>query len=87
MIIDGKINLTPIEKKMYQPSFQNIAMMDDSEIISMLRKLDAFTIAVSMIDVNEDISQRIYKNLSQRAHEQIKAEVHRLSELDAKQMI
>ncbi|MDC7233115.1 MAG: FliG C-terminal domain-containing protein [Spirochaetales bacterium] len=86
-IIDGSIKLTPLHKREYDLTFQNVEIMTDSEITTMLKNLDAFTIAVSLIDVDDRISDRIYKNLSKRAYELIQVEVHRLSQLTAKELI
>jgi antitoxin component of MazEF toxin-antitoxin module len=86
-VVNGNIKLVPVQKRDYDLTFQNIELMTDAEITSMLKSLDAFTIAIALIDVTENISSRIYKNLSKRAYELINAEVTRLSKLDAKQLI
>jgi antitoxin MazE len=86
--IDGRnIILKPIIKKEYDMTFESITEMDDPKIREMLRKTDPSTLAFALIGADEKTKNKIYKNMSKRAHEIFSKDVARYSAMDAKQLI
>ena len=86
--IDGQnIILKPIIKKGYDMTFENIAEMDDLKIIEMLKKTDPGTLAFALIGADKKTKNKIYKNMSKRAHELFSKDVVKYSSMDAKQLI
>ncbi len=86
-IIGRTIKLTPVEKRKYDMTFQNISRMNDQDIQSMLKRVDLTTLAFSLVGADKTIVERIFRNMSQRAANLAQSEIDRLSGMDPKQLI
>lgn len=84
---EGSIILNPIIQKEYEMNFNNIEKMDNVEIREMLRKIQPFTLAVSLIGTSPEVRNKLYTNMSERAGDLIRKEVDKLSDMDGKQLI
>ena len=86
-VIGRSIRLTPIEKRRYDMTFQNITRMNDQDIQAMLKRVDLTTLAFSLVGADETIVERIFRNMSKRAANLAQSEIDRLSSMDPKQLI
>ncbi|HQJ41107.1 MAG TPA: FliG C-terminal domain-containing protein, partial [Exilispira sp.] len=59
----------------------------DLDIQLMLRNVDITTLAISLAGANEDIKNKIFKNLSRNAYEMIVQRVKNIEENDAKNIL
>ncbi|MDO9574776.1 MAG: flagellar motor switch protein FliG, partial [Candidatus Contubernalis sp.] len=77
-----------IRKRMFL--FEDILALDDSSIQRVIREVDAKDLALALKGVNEDVSFRIFKNISKRGAEMLKEDIEfmgpvRLREVEAAQ--
>ncbi len=84
---NGNITLKPVSQKNYDLTFENISLMSDSEIQSMLASVDSITLCIALIASNDTTKERVFKNLSINASEMIQNEINRLNDMDAKSLI
>lgn len=55
--------------------FEDIVLLDDAAIQKVLREVDAKELAMALKGVNEEVQNRIYKNMSERAAAMLKEEM------------
>ncbi|HOV46212.1 MAG: hypothetical protein KBG82_08280 [Spirochaetes bacterium] len=84
---NNSIVIKPIEKRGFSNTFENIPNMSDLDIQLMLRNVDITTLAISLAGANEDIKNKIFKNLSRNAYEMIVQRVKNIEENDAKNIL
>jgi hypothetical protein len=75
MSLEKKQPQTAEEIKRLLFTMNDLVLLDDKSIQSMLREIDSNDIAMALIGVNEDARQRVYSNLSERAYQQVKREM------------
>jgi len=86
--VDGeKITLTPSVRKKYDMTFENIAQMNDQDIIEMLKRTDVVTLAIALIGADDATKQKIYANMSRRARALFSGTVAEYAAMDARQLI
>lgn len=86
-IQDKNIIIKPIQKRDYSLTFDNINQMEDVEIQLLLKKLDATTLAISLMSANNEIKEKIFKNLSEKYKTLIQEMIENYSSMDAKQLL
>lgn len=86
-IQDKNIIIKPIQKRDYSLTFDNINQMEDVEIQLLLKKLDATTLAISLMSANNEIKEKIFKNLSEKYKILIQEMIENYSSMDAKQLL
>jgi len=86
-VTDGKITLRRSNNPSIVPDFSSIAEMDDITIQRMLRKINGADLITAMIDADKSIKEAVYRNLSDRVKEYIKAKVEKLEKGDARDLI
>ena len=84
---EKNIIISPIQKRNYEMTFENISQLDDKEIQLMLRKLDVSTLAVALLSSNEEIRDKVYANLSLEIQKILTDKIKEFDKLDAKQLI
>jgi flagellar motor switch protein FliG len=62
-----------IKKRMFV--FENIVTMDDRSIQRVLREVDLKDLALALKTASEDVTNRIFKNISKRAVEMLKEDM------------
>lgn len=65
-----------IRKRMFV--FEDIINLDDTSIRRILRDVDSRDLALALKGASQDVSQRIFKNMSQRAAEMLKEDIEYL---------
>lgn len=86
-IQNKNIIIKPIQKKDYTLTFDNINQMEDVEIQLLLKKLDAATLAISLISASKEIKEKIFKNLSDKNKALIEEMIESYNSMDAKQLL
>lgn len=86
-IQDNNIVLKPIYKKNYDMTFDNISEMEDVEIQEMLKRIDITSLAISLVNADDNTKEKVFKNLSKRAYETINEMIEKFSAMDTKQLI
>jgi len=86
-VIGRTIKLTPVDKRRYDMSFENIAQMNDQDIQAMLKRIDLTTLAFALVGADVKIKKRVFSNMSKRAASLTQTEIDRLGRMDSKQMI
>lgn len=86
-IKENNIIITPIQKKNYDMTFENISKMDNKEIQQMLRKLDISTLAAALLTADIEIKEKVYANLSEKTQNILDNKIEEFQKLDAKQLI
>lgn len=56
-------------------TFEDIARVDDAGIQKTLREIESKDLALALKGSNEEVSEKIYKNMSERSREMIKEEI------------
>ena len=79
--------LKPIYRKEYDMTFENITEMDDTEIIEMLKRTDMVTMGIALIGADVATRNKVFKNMSKRAHAIFVDDIERYNSMDAKQLI
>lgn len=86
--VEGRIiRLYPVDRRTYDMTFENIAMMNDQDIQEMLKRIDLTTLAFSLIGADESIKDRVFVNMSARASKLTQQEVGRLNALETKELM
>lgn len=62
-----------IKKRMF--IFEDVINLDDSSIRRILRDVDSKDLALAIKGASQEVAQRIYKNMSQRASEMLKEDI------------
>lgn len=86
-IQDKNIIIKPIQKRDYSLTFDNINQMEDVEIQLLLKKLDATTLSISLMSANNEIKEKIFKNLSEKYKTLIQEMIENYNSMDAKQLL
>lgn len=55
--------------------FDNLSLLDDASLQRVLREVDAKDLALALRGVNEDLREKIFKNLSSRAAEMLREDI------------
>ena len=84
---DQKIILSPAYRRSYDLKFENIAQMDDQEVIEMLKRTDVTTLAIALIDVDETTKNKVFRNMSQRACGLLGADIERFSRMEVRELV
>ena len=86
--IDGNnIVLKPIHKRTYDMTFNNISQMEDIEIQQMLKKIDVTTLAISLVNADDNTKDKVFRNLSKKAQDTINELIENFATMDTKQLI
>ncbi|MBN2736934.1 MAG: hypothetical protein JXR70_08145 [Spirochaetales bacterium] len=86
-ITEGKIILNRSTGPEIVPDFDSISQMDDVTIQRMLRKINGTDLITAMIDADQCIKEVLYRNLSERVRNYVKAKVDKLEKGDARDLI
>ncbi len=86
-VVDNQIVLTPIEKKEFAISFENIPEFTDQEVQLMLQAVDFPKLAISMINSSNEVKKKIFKNMSDRAAKLLKDKLTKLEKMDTKDLL
>jgi antitoxin component of MazEF toxin-antitoxin module len=86
-VLEGKIVLRRLVDPAQVPDFSSLASMDDQTIQRVLRKVSGADLITAMVGAEEPVKQAVYRNLSKRVFEYVKATVARLEGGDARDLI
>lgn len=86
-VADGKITLRRLIDPTVVPELSAISTMDDQTIQRILRKIKGSDLITSLIGAESSIKETVYRNLSDRVREYVKAKVGKLEKGDARDLI
>ncbi len=75
-----------VEIKKLRFTYNDITMLDDRAIQSVLKEVDMKTLAIALNGSNEDIKEKIFNNVSSRAAENIREEMEFMGQVSASQL-
>ena len=84
---DGKITLRRLIDPSVVPELSAISTMDDRTIQRILRKIKGSDLITSLIGAESSVKEAVYRNLSERVREYVKAKVGKLEKGDARDLI
>ena len=86
-VADGKITLRRRIDPTVVPELSAISTMDDQTIQRILRKIKGSDLITSLIGAESSVKEAVYRNLSERVREYVKAKVGKLEKGDARDLI
>ncbi len=86
-VADGKITLRRRIDPTVVPELSAISTMDDQTIQRILRKIKGSDLITSLIGAESSVKEAVYRNLSDRVREYVKAKVGKLEKGDARDLI
>ena len=86
-VADGKITLRRLIDPTVVPELSAISTMDDKTIQRILRKIKGSDLITSLIGAESSVKEALYRNLSDRVREYVKAKVGKLEKGDARDLI
>lgn len=86
-VADGKITLRRLIDPTVVPELSAISTMDDQTIQRILRKIKGSDLITSLIGAVSSVKEAVYRNLSDRVREYVKAKVGKLEKGDARDLI
>jgi antitoxin component of MazEF toxin-antitoxin module len=86
-VVDGKITLRRTIDPSVVPELSALATMDDATIQRVLRKVGGSDLITSLLGAESAVKEAIYRNLSERVREYVKAKVAKLESADARELI
>jgi len=86
-VADGKITLRRLIDPTVVPELSAISTMDDQTIQRILRKIKGSDLITSLIGAESSVKEAVYRNLSDRVREYVKAKVGKLEKGDARDLI
>ncbi|MBN1458783.1 MAG: hypothetical protein JXA57_04555 [Armatimonadetes bacterium] len=86
-VTDGKITLRRLVDPSVVPELSAMSTMDDQTIQRILRKIKGSDLITSLIGAEVSVKNAVYRNLSDRVREYVKAKVGKLEKGDAKDLI
>jgi antitoxin component of MazEF toxin-antitoxin module len=86
-VAEGKIILRRLMDPAQVPDFSALADTDDQTIQRILRKVNGADLITAMIGAEDAVKQSVYRNLSERVREYVKAKVKKLEKGDARDLI
>jgi antitoxin component of MazEF toxin-antitoxin module len=86
-VADGKITLRRMIDPTVVPELSALAEMDDPTIQRILRKVRGADLITSLLGAESAVKDAVYRNLSDRVREYVKAKVGKLEKGDARDLI
>ncbi len=86
-VADGKITLRRLVDPTVVPELSSIAGMDDATIQRILRKIKGSDLITSLIGADSAVKAAVFRNLSDRVREYVKAKVGKLEKGNARDLI
>ena len=86
-VADGKITLRRLIDPTVVPELSAISTLDDPTIQRILRKMKGSDLITSLIGAEHTVKEAVYRNLSDRVREYVKAKVAKLENGDARDLI
>ncbi len=86
-VAEGKIVLRRLVDPAQVPDFSALAETDDQTIQRILRKVSGSDLITSLVGAEPPVKEAVYRNLSERVREYVKAKVKKLEGGDARDLI
>ena len=66
--------------------FEDIMLVDDRGVQKLLRKVETMELAIALKAASEEVKEKIFKNMSERAGEMLKEEIHDMGPVRMKEV-
>jgi antitoxin component of MazEF toxin-antitoxin module len=86
-VAEGKIVLRRLVDPAQVPDFSALASTDDRTIQQILRKVSGADLITAMVGAEDAVKEAVYRNVSERVREYVKAKVAKLEKGDARDLI
>ncbi len=86
-VIDGTIVIKASKSESINLNFHKVEEMTDYDIQLMLRATDMNSLAASLAGANDKCKERVYKNMSKRAHEEVVQLIERFEKMKPMELL